>query len=137
MEKFDISRTSWQAKGMIPSINDEVTFHWARKVTLNTINGYGLIGTVRLDSKDLFWINLGLQHIYDYPPEVYMIYKSNDFNSFMDLNHCHARETLTGLGAALEYNKRIVYALTGNLLGLRANLGTSDYIDVFFKIHCC
>jgi hypothetical protein len=132
MEKFDILRTSFQAKNMIPEAGDELTLLWGRKIVENTINGYGMIGTYRCDGPDMVWINLGLSRIYQYPPEIYILWKANDSDSLVHNDSSLYRDSATGYN---EYWKRITYFLSNDLLGLRAFIGSSDYVDVFFKIH--
>ena len=141
MENFDILRTQFQAKGIIPSINDELTTLWGRKIVHNTINGYGIIGTIRLDSYDLKWINLGLSRIFQYPPEIYILFKPNNKSDIYHNDTIYYKR-VSGLSGN-EYFKRIAYYLGGDLVGFRANLDVTinsirdkaDFIDVYFKIH--
>ncbi len=141
MENIDILRSQFQTKGMVPSINDDVTLLWGRKIVHNTMNGYGIIGTIRLDGADIQWLNLGLTKTYMFPPEVTIFWQANGMSQ---LNHNDSNfftETSTVLGNVIENFKRVTSYVKDDLIGFRANLqgfgGNPNYhyIDVFFKIH--
>src|SRR5690242_12950275 len=146
MEQFDLNRTQFRSKGMIPSVGDDVTTHWGRGLVHNTLNGYGMIGTVRLDTQDILWFNLGLSRRFNYPPEVSLLYKRSDNNTLYSNESLYAKYTVNSVNGVryteIEYIRAISYYLTGDLIGFRANWSglfspEPDYYDVFYKIHGC
>lgn len=132
MKIFDPSQTSFQINGMIPESGDTVTNLWGLKMVENLLNGYGLIGTIRLDTNDIFWLNLNLSKMFTYPPDTYILYKPNDYSGLIHNDSIIGEQILN---FKVGYWNRVVVHYSNDLIGFRANLGTSNYVDVYFKIH--
>lgn len=136
MEKFDILRTQFLTKGMIPSVGDDVTLLWGRKIVHNTMNSYGLIGTLIVDTNDAVWVNIGLSRIFDYPPEVMILWKGDGDTQFVHNDSVLSKSTILQAGGIItEYWKRVAYYFSNDSIGFRANLGTSDSLMIVYKIH--
>src|SRR5438045_1913590 len=109
MKYIDISRTAFQQKNMIPEVGDEVTLLWGQKIVGNILNGYGVIGTIRMNTTSIIWLNLGLSQTYQFPPDVNILYQPSDYSGLIHYDSIHA--AFQGQLSYLTYSRRVAYAL--------------------------
>jgi len=140
MRTIDFGYSYFTDHSIIPSVGDSLTSLWGLKIVRNLMNGYGIIGTVRLESYSISWINLNLTKIYQFPPLISCLYRVDGGA----LNYECPRPTAQ-LGDSAKYlvERRVVIYIKGDVVGFRSN-SMADYqsngdthkpMDVYFRIH--
>lgn len=70
MEDIDLSKSFFTYKGMIPSVSDEITTQWGRRLAYNLFNGIGMVGKFVIRSREFVYIQLDLSTTYTVCPRV-------------------------------------------------------------------
>jgi len=70
MEDIDLAKSFFTYKGMIPSVNDEITTQWGRRLAYNLFNGIGIVGKFKIIPREFIYIQLDLSAIYTVCPRV-------------------------------------------------------------------
>lgn len=145
MEDLNYGNTYFTIKGMRPDEGEDLTITWARALANNLANGYGIVGTVSVDTRDTVWINHNLTKIYAFPPRVNILYEINHNGTMLQNisdspNRAEVRHYITGdlIGFRVPtiQNQRPTGTTVDPVLGILPS-GWTDHtvVTVYYRIH--
>jgi len=144
MKELNWGNSYFTSSQMIPSSGDGLTTLFGIKLVKNLMNGYGIIGTIRLVSYDITWLNLGLTSIYLFPPLISSLVSVN--NGALNSNNVPLPSryyTIDLNNPKVLVAKRVQTIIQNDFVGVRWNTNfqqegnwiVNGWCDVYFRIH--
>ncbi len=129
MENINFSDEIFSWKRMMPESSDWLTTSLMRRLSMNYINSYGLIGTCVLQTGQHIAINLGLTRKFTFPPLVDILFYAPDYS---DVGLQYAAEFITGSVPTIFGIQPVGFVANDSLI----LIGAQSYVATMcFRIH--